>query len=206
MKIERIASRPDRAGRYTVHFEDGETLRLYRQTAEDFGIYPGQEFTREEYEKLRAAASQLSAKMRAVRILSASSVSKGDLQHRLIQKGENPEDAKNAVAWMEEMHLIDDGEMARQVVRQCAAKGYGKARAKQALSEKRVPREFWEAALADYPDQSEAIERFLQGRDLSDPREKRRAIDALIRRGHTYAQIRRAMESMSPDVEFPEEM
>lgn len=189
-----------------MHFDDGSTLRLYRQTAEDFGVYPGQEYTPGALSKLRAAASQLSAKMRAVRILSAASVSKGDLQHRLIQKGENPEDARNAVAWMEDMHLLDDGEMARQVVRQCAAKGYGAARAKQALYEKRIPREYWEEALEDYPDQSEAIEAFLQGRDLSDPRERRRTTDALIRRGHTYAQIRRAMEKMSPEVDFPEEM
>ena len=183
-------------------------LRLYRQTVEDFGLYAGMELSREDYEQLISATGQMSAKMRAVRIVSASSVSKKDLQQRLIQKGERPEDAQNAVAWMTELSLLDDEKTAQQIVSRCVSKGYGLARAKQALYEKRIPKEIWETALADYPDQSDAIYEFLASRldENSDEREIRRAMDALLRRGHTYRQIRRGMEQLKLDTqEFPEE-
>jgi SOS response regulatory protein OraA/RecX len=109
---------------------------------------------------------------------------------------------------MEEMHLVDDEETARQIVCRCAARGYGISRAKQLLYEKKVPKQYWEAALADYPDQTDHILAFLRSRGvvLSDPKQQKKAIDALLRRGHSYEQIRTAMGLMSLDVEeFPEE-
>ena len=89
MRIDSIADKPDRAGRYTVRFEDGSSLRLYRQTVEDFGLYAGLELTAAELSRLRTAAGEMSAKMRAVRIVAASNVSKDDLKQRLIRKGED---------------------------------------------------------------------------------------------------------------------
>ena len=41
MRIEQLRNAPDRAGRYWVTFSDGTRLGLYRQTVEDFGLYPG---------------------------------------------------------------------------------------------------------------------------------------------------------------------
>ena len=207
MKIDTIASQPDRVGRHTVHFEDGTVMRLYRQTVEDFGLYAGRELTDEEFQKLQSAASALSAKMRAVRIVSASSVSKRDLEQRLIHKGEDPEKAKAAVEWMAELDLIDDRKTAERVVSSCIRKGYGLSRAKQALYEKRIPKSYWEEALADYPDQTNAIVEFLQTKlgNSRDTRDLRRAMDALVRRGHSYSQIRKGLDRLSLDAEeFPE--
>ena len=191
-----------------MQFEDGTFMRLYRQTVEDFGLYSGMELSDAEMDKLRWAAGQMSAKMRAVRIVSASSVSKKDLQQRLVQKGEDPEQAKAAVEWMAELSLIDDRKTAEQVVSRCISKGYGLARAKQALYEKRIPKEYWEEALADYPDQSDAITEYLTAKLSSDSDDKRvrRAIDALIRKGHSYGSIRRALDVLTFDTdELPEE-
>ena len=90
MRIEFLKTSPDRSGRYTLRFDDGSTLRLYRQTIEDFCLYTGLELSQERYDSLLKAASEMSAKMRAVRIVSATNVSKRDLESRLIQKGEDP--------------------------------------------------------------------------------------------------------------------
>ena len=208
MKIDAIASQPDRAGRHAVRFEDGSVMRLYRQTVQDFGLYPGLELTESELVQLQASAGAMSAKMRAVRIVAATSVSEKDLEQRLIQKGESPEHAKSAVAWMTDMALVDDRKTAEQVVSRCISKGYGLQRAKQALYEKRIPKAYWEEVLSDYPDQTEHIVEFLQarlGREWDD-RDLRRAIDALLRRGHSYSQIRQALGALSLDSEdFPEE-
>ena len=203
MRIDSVASQPDRAGRHMVRFEDGSTMRLYRQTVQDFGLYPGLELDDAQMKKLREAAGAMSAKMRAVRIVSASSVSKRDLEQRLIRKGEDPTQAKAAVAWMADLDLVDDRKTAQQVVARCISKGYGLARAKQALYEKRIPKEYWEEALADYPDQSDVITGFLRERLKGGYSEKelKKAIDALIRRGHSYGRIRSSLEELSLDCE-----
>ena len=203
MRIDLLKTSPDRAGRYFVKFEDGSAMRLYRQTVEDFGLYTGKELSEAEMESLEEAAGKMSAKMRAVRIVSATSVSKRDLQQRLIQKGEDPEQAREAVQWMSDLSLLDDAKVAEQVVARCIAKGYGLARAKQALFEKKVPKEFWEDALADYPDQEEKIEDFLRSRisDPRDPRAVKRAVDALLRRGHSYGTVRRVLNQLQLDNE-----
>ena len=184
MRIDSLKTTPDRAGRYWVVFDDGSKLGLYRQTVEDFGLYTGRELSQEDMNALREAAGKMSARMRAVRIVSMSSVSRKDLQDRLIHK---------------ELHLVDDRATAESVVRSCAAKGYGAARAKQALYEKRIPKELWDEALKDYPDQTEKIEAFLRGRlsGGADDKQVKRAIDALIRRGHSYGDIRRVLEKLS---------
>ena len=208
MKVESLKTAPDRAGRYWVTFDDGSRMGLYRQTVEDFALYSGKELDEQEAEALRTAAGQMSAKMRAVRIVSAASVSRRDLEARLVRKGEDPQQAKEAVAWMEDLHLVDDRATAEQVVSSCISKGYGLMRAKQALYEKRIPKEYWDEALADYPDQTEKITAFLKSRLDADSDEKqiRRAVDALIRRGHNYGAIRRALDALSFDTEdFQEE-
>ncbi len=203
MRIEKISPKADRAGRYYITFEDGSTLRLYRQTLEDHGLFPGMELEEEALERLNSDAGAMSAKMRAVRIVSASNVSKKDLQQRLVRKGEDPLQAREAVAWMEDMHLVDDRETARQVVSHTIARGYGLARAKQALYEKKIPREYWEEALENYPDQYDSVLSFLRSRlgQARDPREVKRATEALMRRGHSYGVIRRALNALDVETE-----
>ena len=201
MRIDSLKTSPDRAGRYWVTFDDGSKLGLYRQTVEDFALYTGKELTQEEKEQLLTAAGKMSAKMRAVRIVSASSVSHRDLQDRLIRKGEDPDQAREAVRWMEDLHLVDDRNTAEQIVHSCISKGYGLQRAKQALYEKRIPKQYWEEALEDYPDQADRIESFLRSRleEDSDQKQIKKAIDALIRRGHSYSVIRRVLNDLSFD-------
>ena len=201
MRIDSLKTSSDRAGRYWVTFADGTKLGLYRQTVEDFALYTGKELTEEEKEQLLTAAGKMSAKMRAVRIVSASSVSKRDLQERLVRKGEDPDQAREAVQWMEDLHLVDDRNTAEQVVHSCISKGYGLQRARQALYEKRIPKQYWEEALEDYPDQSDRIEAFLRSRldENSDQKQIKKAIDALIRRGHSYGTIRRVLNALSFD-------
>ena len=203
MRIDSLKTTPDRAGRYWVAFDDGTRIGLYRQTVEDFGLYTGMELTEEEFGKLQIAAGKMSAKMRAVRIVSASSVSKRSLEERLVQKGEDPQQAKEAVQWMSDLNLLDDKATAQQVVRACIAKGYGIARAKQALYEKRIPKSYWDEALEDYPDQADKIESFLRAHldGSSDQKQVKKAIDGLIRRGHNYGTIRQVLNNLSFDTE-----
>ena len=192
-------------GRYLVKFSDGSHMKLYRQTVEDFRLYPGMEL--ESLDALRERDGTYSAKMRAVRIVSAAAVSKRDLENRLVRKGETEEQAKEAVRWLSELNLVDDRQTAKQIVSQCVRKGYGLSRAKQALYEKQIPKQLWEEALEGYPDQTDAIVRLLQQklRHPGDPKQVRRAIDAALRRGHSYGDVKRALEQIGTESDFEEE-
>lgn len=152
---------------------------------------------------LRESAGAYSAKMRAVRIVSASSVSRKTLEQRLVQKGESAQQAREAVEWMEDLHLVDDRQTAAQIVSRCISKGYGKSRAKQALYEKQIPKELWDEALEDYPDQTDYILKFLRSKlpQEADERQTRRAIDALMRRGHSYGAVRRALDQLGAEAD-----
>ena len=203
MRIDLLKTAPDRAGRYWITLEDGKKMALYRQTVEDFALYSGKELSDEEWAALLEHAGKMSAKMRAVRIVSAANVSKRDLEDRLIRKGEDPKQAKEAVAWMADLHLVDDRNTAEAVVHSCISKGYGLQRAKQALYEKRIPKEYWEDALADYPDQMEKILSFLRSRldEDSDEKQVKKAVDALLRRGHSYKHIRAGLNQLALESE-----
>ena len=192
-------------GRYLVKFSDGSHMQLYRQTVEDFRLYPGMEL--ENLDALRERDGTYSAKMRAGRSGSAAAVSKRDLENRLVRKGETEEQAKEAVRWLSELNLVDDRQTAKQIVSQCVRKGYGLSRAKQALYEKQIPKQLWEEALEGYPDQTDAIVRLLQQklRHPGDPKQVRRAIDAALRRGHSYGDVKRAREQSGTVSDFEEE-
>lgn len=208
MRIESVSEKADRAGQYYVKLSDGRTLRLYPQTLGEFNLYQGRELEEEELTLLRQSAGAVSAKMRAVRIVSASAVSARDLESRLRHKGENPEDAREAVAWMQELQLVDDLDTAKQLVRRGLSRGYGKNRLRQMLYEKQIPKELWEEALAQVPEPDEAITRFLDQRLGPEPdrKEMKKTIDALLRRGYAWQDIRRVLSRRGEDVDGePEE-
>lgn len=196
MKIESLREPTVRGGRYTVTLDDGRRLRLEQATVGEFALYPGRELTAEELDQIRAANQRASAKARAVRIISATNVSKKDLERRLVQKGETPELASEAVQWLTELNLLDDLETARQLAQSAARKGYGAARIRQILYQKGIDRQLWDEAMEELPEPDDAIDRFLQSRfkgEKPDERETKRAVDALLRRGHRWADIRSAM-------------
>ena len=191
MKLEKLEPL-DSPNYLRLIFEDGKRLKAPAFKVVELGLTPGAEVTPEAFLALENAQSLASCKERAVRILTASGLSKKELQKRLVQKGESEEDAEAAVAWLEELHLIDDLETAKQLVRSASMRGYGAARAKSILYEKGIPKELWDEALEELPEMDDAIDTFLRrklnGRTL-DAKQIKKTVDALLRRGHSYHDI-----------------
>lgn len=197
MRIESIEQTRSPQGKLRLRFEGGESMLVLPAVITELGLYAGLDVPEAGMDSLREQNAAASAKNRAVRILSAAAVSKNELEHRLVQKGESPEHAAQAAEWLDSLRLLDDRALAAQLVRSAAAKGYGEARVQQLLYAKRIPREFWEEALAQMPDQSGAIDEFLSKRfrgKAPDRAECRRATDALLRRGHRWQDIQNALE------------
>ena len=191
MKLEKLEPL-DSPNYLRLIFEDGKRLKAPAFKVVELGLTPGAEVTPEVFLALENAQSLASCKERAVRILTASGLSKKELQKRLVQKGESEEDTEAAVAWLEELHLIDDLETAKQLVRSACLRGYGAARAKSILYEKGIPKELWDEALEELPEMDAAIDTFLRrkldGRTL-DAKQIKKTVDALLRRGHSYHDI-----------------
>ena len=195
MKIESITQGRHPQVVYVI-LDDGTRIRMQSSVVMDQGLYPGMEIDAEQLAQISAAAREASARARAVRIISASASTEEALERKLIQKGEEPGDARQAVRWLKELNLLDDGQVARQLVQCAVRKGYGKARIKQILFEKQVPKQYWDEALALIPDMGNAIDAFLQKRfhgAAPDRQEQDKAIQALLRRGHSWGDIRAAL-------------
>ena len=185
-------------------FSDGQVLKTQSYVAAELGLFAGLELSEDEWQKLRQTVGKASAKERAVRIVSASGVSERELQRRLEQKGEDGQDAAEAVAWLKELRLLDDRETAAQLVASAVRRGYGKSRIQSLLYEKGIPHEYWQEALSDIPDQSDAIDQFLAKRFAGrEPDEKtvKKAVDALLRRGHSWSDIQNALRRYQAELE-----
>ena len=208
MKVESIEQTRSPSGKLRVRFDNGSSLLIFPSVIAEHGIYSGMELPEAALNSLKESNAAASAKERAVRIVSATSISKKELEKRLIQKGEKEENAKQAVMWLEDLKLLDDKQVAQQIVRNGLSRGYGASRIRQMLYEKRIPKELWEEALSDLPPQDDAIDTFLQRRFRGrkpDRAECKRATDALLRRGHSWNDIRRALERYAPEEEFYED-
>ena len=150
MRLLAIEQTRSPQGKLRLRFDSGEAMLVLPAVVADLSLRPGMDIPDAARASLEAAAGSASAKERAVRILSAATVSRAELEHRLRQKGESPENARQAVEWLAGLSLLDDEAAARQIVRSGTAKGYGAARIRQMLYAKHIPRELWDATSAMY--------------------------------------------------------
>ena len=207
MNIESLAPSAQPDGPLVCTLETGERLKVPPFLAADFNLYAGRELSEDELSALRAAIARARTRQRAVRILSSTAISRAALEKRLTDKGAVPEDAQDTVQWLDELHLLDDAAVAEQVVQSAVRKGYGRRRIEQILYEKRIPHEYWQDALAAIPDMDGALDSFLHraldGRAVDDKLLKR-TTDALLRRGHSWSDIRAALTRYRADLELSE--
>lgn len=180
-----------------------QTYRISSFLYADFDLGVGRELSEEETDALVCAINKENTRERAVRMISQSALSERLLKERLIQKGASASDAEEAVSWLHELHLTDDRKTADSIVASAARKGYGRKRIESILFEKKIPKEYWEDALSSMPDSEDAILRFLhQKLDGKIPDDKliRKTVDALMRRGHSYGDIRDAISRYREDI------
>ncbi len=190
--------------RFTLIFDDGTELKTTLGIITGRFIRSGMDFDEEAYNELVSASGLAMAKARALRIINARPMSREELRKRLIEKGETPENAEACADWLCRMGLINDAEYAGSVVRHYAAKGYGSARIKQELRHHGVPREMWDEAMLQMPEQDAYLERFIRAR-LSKPGDRaqvKKVSDALFRRGYSWEQIKHALNEFDTQGDY----
>ena len=186
--------------RFLARFDTGEELRTTLAVVTDFHLRSGKELTEPELNALRAASERSRCRQRALRIIGARAMSVKELTDRLKEKGESPENAEDAAAWLQEMHLLDDAQYAAMCVRHYAAKGYGPGKIRNELYRRGIARELWDEALEELPEQDDRIDALLRRKlksDTPDRAELRKAADYLYRRGFGRDEIHAALARYS---------
>ena len=206
MRIEELKELRRKKGRFLVTLEGGELLRVTEDELVRFGLRVGMELEDETADALRSSAKASSVKVTAANIIGSRALSKKELTRRLVKKGNDEADAQAAADWLEDIGAVDDVSYAASLVRHYGGKGYGPARVREELRRRGVDRELWDAAMEELPEPEDILDKLIQKRsrgDLSDPRERRRTCDALLRRGFGWEDVKAAMGryvEMSEDV------
>lgn len=198
-RVQRIEASKHKKGRVLVFLEDGALLKVTEQELLDFGLRAGDQLSEETLEKLKKAAGASDVKATAADLIGRRAMSRASLEKKLREKGATEAEAWYAGEWLEAIGAIDDAAYAAALVRHCGDKGYGPAKTKEKLYEKGVPRELWEEALEELPDNEEQIERFLTAKlrgKRPDEKEKKRLTDALLRRGFPWGDVRAVMNRL----------
>ena len=102
-----IALKQTAPERFLARFDTGEELRTTLAVVTDFHLRSGKELTSPELDALRAASERSRCRQRALRIIGTRAMSVRELTDRLKEKGETPDNAEDAAAWLEQMHLLD---------------------------------------------------------------------------------------------------
>ena len=181
--------------RVTVTLDDGSEVKATLGVVAELRLYAGRELEDAELKVLRSSAALALCRNRGLELLSYRPMSCKELREKLVQKGEDPACAEEAVQWLQEHRFLDDARYAGMVVRHYAGKGYGAGRIRQELQRRGIPRELWEDALGELPESDDRLDRYLASK-LKDPEDRvqiQKISASLVRRGFSWEEIRAAL-------------
>lgn len=218
MKIEKIQPSQRVKGRFLLYLDNGEIIRVGEGEIISFALYGGMEVSAAELNALQFAAEESKLKEKAYAILSHRMLSRGELIDKLThptQKKDEPRPNEEEQTWrleaaqriadrLEEIGLLNDEAYAKTVVRHYGQKGYGVNRLRDELYRHRVPRDYWDDALAEAKPPEDAVDAFLQKRFRGarpDRKEMEKASAALARRGFGWEEIKEGMNRYQRELE-----
>jgi regulatory protein len=129
---------------------------------------------------------------KALGLLVRREHSRRELKRKLTDRGAEPERSEAALDRLAELGYQDDDRFARALARTRAAAGYGPQRIRAELGTHALTAEQIAVALdaceTDWPSAAgELAKRRYPGAKLADPKQRRKAIDFLLRRGFDHA-------------------
>ncbi len=204
MQVERVEPSRHKKGRILVFLDDGACLKITEQELLDFGLRPGDELDEDTLRRLKEAAGVSNTRAAAADLIGKRAMSRRDLERKLQEKGANEAEARYAAEWLEAIGALNDAEYAAALARHYSGRGYGPARVREKLYEKGIPRELWEDALEQIPENDGQIDAFLTGKLRGrepDEKEKRRLTNALLRRGYPWGDIKAAWTRLGEETE-----
>lgn len=203
MRIEQLKPSQRVTGRWLAVMEDGSILRVGEGEVVDFALYTGKELADDEAVALTQAARRSGLREKALTLLTRKPMSRKELERKLQEWEAEEEESAAICEWMEQLGFLNDAQYAAQVVRHYSAKGCGEHKLRDELYRRGVPSDLWEDALSQAEDPADAIDAFLRSKlkGSRDPKELKKASDALARRGYHWSQISDGLRRYGADVE-----
>ena len=134
--------------------------------------------------------------------------SEKEVRKKLREKGASDADIDTVVALCIDYGFINDAEYAGMIVRHYAAMGYGPGRIRTEFAHRGIPKELWDDAMEEFPEDTETIDRLLaarlRGKDPTDRKERDKAANALFRKGYSWSDIRAALARYGAEDDFAE--
>ena len=146
----------------------------------------------------------MTAKEKALALLDRRDYSRAELLRKLTEKDYDEAEAAEAVDRLTELGFVDDARYAPIIVRHYAAKGYGPQRVRQELQRRGIPKELWDTAMQEMPQQDDTVDRLLRSKlksDAPDRAELKRASDFLLRKGYGWDEIKAAFARYNSEIE-----
>ena len=173
---------------------DGEfAFALSLNVAADEKLKKGKEISPAELLELKERATAADAKKKAYDYLGRRAHSKAELLQKLRRSEKTRDGAKAALAELESFGYLDDSQYAEMMAKHLSAKGYGEKKIRYELKAKGVEDEIVEQIVADIPENTyEKIQKILEKKypqGISNEKEKRRAVNLLVRYGYTLQEI-----------------
>lgn len=196
-----------RRGRIGLHLDGAYYCALHPDAAA--GLTVGRELDEAALEELEALSARLSAKARALALLSQRAYTATGLYRKLSQQ-DGEEAAAAAVERMLELGLLDDEDYAQRLAGDLMnRRGFSSSRALRELMQKGIDREVAEEAVAELEEDPEmAIAAIVQKKyaaALDSEKGLQRTINALVRLGYRYGDIRAVLGHLGEDEHYYDE-
>lgn len=203
MTIQELKPSKHVQGRWLAVMEDGSILRVGENEVIRFSLYRGKQLSAEEAQQLLDSAHRSGLKEKALELLTRKPQSRRELERRLGEWEAGEEEIAEICDRLEELGFLDDARYAAQVVRHYEAKGYGARRLRDELYRRGIARELWDEALSQAEDTGSAIDAFLEKKlkGSRDPKDLKRASDALARRGYSWSEISEGLRRYGAEIE-----
>ena len=202
MKLTVKAGRGDKMH---LHIDGEYFLTVDNGYLAELGVFNGMDVDCEDIERLRVDIGVRRAYNKAVDLLSRRDHSRKELLDKLRQKGYG-EYAVEAIEKLNDYGYIDDRRFAQIFAEELVRlKSYGKKRVEQELYRKGVERDIICEVISecDFPSEklAEIIER-KYSRYLNDEKGVNKTVNALLRLGYTYTEIRDAIREITDREDF----
>lgn len=204
MRITKISPSRTDESRVMVYFEDRSYCKVDILLCHELGLKPGMDVDSETLPVLNENTRKGKARESAARMLGRRNMSRSQLVKKLKEKGIAQEDADYAADWAENLGIVNDESYAVTLLEYYRLKGFGDKRVRQELIRRGIGREIVDSLLQERVDMSDEILKFIQKKlrgSQPDPDTTRKLTAALVRRGHSFEDIRRAFRQLAIEME-----
>lgn len=201
----KLSVKPGKSDKMHLHIDGKYFITVDSGYLVELGIYNGMEVNCENIEEIRRNISVRRSYNKAVDLLSRRDHSKKELIDKLRQKGHG-EYAAQAAEKLSEYGYIDDRRFAFTFAEELIRlKSYGKKRVEQELYRKGIDRDIISEVISECEFPSEKLTELIErkyNRYLYDEKGVNKTVNALLRLGYSYSEIRDAIREITDREEF----